>query len=60
MYCYIIKLQEILLLEQRLTELKLERLSGVREIDVIDKDIRVINDKINILKKTHINYFYYF
>jgi hypothetical protein len=42
-------------------ELKFEKQQeGNREIDIIDQEIRIIQEHINLKKRQHLNWFYYF
>lgn len=53
-------LQRISTLEREILDLEREKLGGRREIDSIEQDIAARRTTITDLRRSHINYFYYF
>jgi hypothetical protein len=52
--------QTIVSLEKRIEVLKNDRKRGIREIDQIDTEIKGLRNEIILLKRKHLNYFYFF
>ena len=47
-------------MQREIKELEFEKLSGKREIDAVDAEIRSKQLEIANLNRKHFNYFYYF
>jgi hypothetical protein len=57
---FIISLQAVESLEERIKELKTEKRFGTREIDKIESEMTEMRNEVTRLRRQYLNYFYYF